>query len=352
MRMCAESDDDAIDYGLLQRRFAEVESSEVEGRVRRTKQTMSNWREGNPQQQKALLTINDWIRRLSVSGDRLACGTYQGDVILIDVDSGKILQRWPAPKDSGEVTSIGLDDERCISGDAEGGVWLRSTERNERLVLLSARHGATVSGVHWPGGGRAYSCGTDGRVCAWAVPETLPRGAGNPECQLRELQSLKMPRPILSMSTCEGYAALGLSDGTIRFCSLSPLREILSFEAHDTAVSAVELISPSQLLSGDADGAVALWRLDETEEGGRRAVHFKGHTGAVVALQGDGDKVVSAARDGTIRVWDVEEKRARFTLQGFTMYIGSLYVDASRLIADGANNAIICLDFAEAEEER
>lgn len=351
--MCAEPGDDAsIDYSLLQKRFAEVESSEVEGRVRRTKRTMTNWREGNPQQQKALLTINDWIRRLSVSGDRLACGTYQGDVILIDADSGKILQRWPAPKDSGEVSAISLDGERCISGDVEGGVWLRSADRDERLVLLSASHsGAAVSGVHWPEGGRAYSCGTDGRLVAWAVPEELPRGAGNPACRLRELQSLSAPRPILSMSTCEGYAALGLSDGTVRFCSLSPLREILSFEAHGAAVSAVELISPSQLLSGDADGAVALWRLDETEESGRRAVRFEGHTGAVVAVQGDGDKVVSAARDGTIRCWDVEQKRARFTLQGFTMYIGSLHVDASRLIADGANNAIVCLDFAEAEEE-
>lgn len=96
-----------------------------------------------------------------------------------------------------------------------------------------------------------------------------------------------------------------------------------------------------------------LWRLDETEESGRRAVRFgEGHTAAVVALQGDGDKVVSAARDGTVRVWDVERQTARFTLQGFTTYVGSLFVDASRIIADGANNAIICLDFAEAEEEQ
>ena len=243
--MCAEAGDDSIDYSLLQKRFKEVESSDVEGRVRRTTQTMSNWREGSPQQQKALLTINDWVRRLSVSGDRLVCGTYQGDVILADVDSGKLLQRWPAPKDSGETTAISLDGERCINGDVEGGVWLRSTDRDARLVLLSARHsGAAVSGVHWPGGERAYSCGTDGRLCAWAVPETLPRGAGNPECELKELEALNVPRPILSMSTCEGYAALGLSDGTIRFCSLSPLRELLSFGAHGAAVSAVELISP------------------------------------------------------------------------------------------------------------
>ena len=66
----------------------------------------------------------------------------------------------------------------------------------------------------------------------------------------------------------------------------------------------------------------------------------------MAALQGDGDKVVSAARDGTVRVWDVEAGRERFRLQGFTRYVGSLHLTPSRLIADGTNNAVVCLDFA------
>ena len=76
--------------------------------------------------------------------------------------------------------------------------------------------------------------------------------------------------------------------------------------AATVCTQAVELISPSQLLTGDTDGQVALWRLDEAGDDKRRLVRFDGHSGAVAALQGDGDKVVSAARDGTVRVWDVE----------------------------------------------
>ena len=97
----------------------------------------------------------------------------------------------------------------------------------------------------------------------------------------------------------------------------------------------MELISPSQL-----------WRLDEAGDDERRLVRFDGHSGAVAALQGDGDKVVSAARDGTVRVWDVEAGKERFRLQGFTRYVGSLHLTPSRLIADGTNNAVVCLDFA------
>ena len=43
-------------------------------------------------------------------------------------------------------------------------------------------------------------------------------------------------------------------------------------------------------------------------------------------LHGDGEKVVSGARDGTVRVWETESGQVRFVLQGFTAYLGSLHV--------------------------
>lgn len=177
----------------------------------------------------------------------------------------------------------------------------------------------------------------------WEEANTATEGAA---VLLEELHCLVAAKPIYAMGTCEGFAALGLANGHVVLCSLSPLRELFSFEAHAAAVSAVELISPSQLLTGDTDGQVALWRLDEAGDDERRLVRFDGHSGAVAALQGDGDKLVSAARDGTVRVWDVEAGKERFRLQGFTRYVGSLHLTPSRLIADGTNNAICCLDFA------
>ena len=169
----------------------------------------------------------------------------------------------------------------------------------------------------------------------WEEANTAAEGAA---VLLEELQCLVAAKPIYAMCTCEGFAALGLANGHVVLCSLSPLRELFSFEAHSAAVSvsvrppgrlqtqhatpytqaaaqcmhaatvctqAVELISPSQLLTGDTDGQVGLWRLDEAGDDERRLVRFDGHSGAVAALQGDGDKVVSAARDGTVRVWDL-----------------------------------------------
>ena len=74
---------------------------------------------------------------------------------------------------------------------------------------------------------------------------------------------------------------------------------------------------------------------------------FDGHRGPVVCLQGDGEKVVSGARDGTVRVWEADTGKVRFVLQGFTAYLGSLQVGPTWLLADGTNNAILMLDFTD-----
>ena len=51
-----------------------------------------------------------------------------------------------------------------------------------------------------------------------------------------------------------------------------------------------------------------------------------------------------------MRVWAAETGKMRFMLQGFTAYLGSVQVGPSWLLADGTNNAITLLDFAEEDE--
>ena len=60
---------------------------------------------------------------------------------------------------------------------------------------------------------------------------------------------------------------------------------------------------------------------------------------------GDGDKIVSASRDGSVRVWDVERGRMRYMLQGFTTYIGSVQLSPSYLVADGTRDRIMMFSF-------
>ena len=187
MSMCdaAESaDSDPVDWSLLQRRFAQVQSAEAEARVRQMRQTATNWKDGRCEQ-RVLITLQDWVRKLSVARDLCICGTHSGVVALSDLESGMLLQRWlaPAPGGGSEVTSVGFDGEHIISGDAAGGVCLRRWGPTTSLSPpprslprpLCGRHRGAVSGVHWPGGDVACSCSAD--ACpSWWKPR-LGRGA-------------------------------------------------------------------------------------------------------------------------------------------------------------------------------
>lgn len=328
----ATSDGEAqgFDLKLLQQRISNVAVGEMI-------ETANNWRTGRCTQ-RTVAVHDDWVRRLACARGRVACGTYSGQVLVTDMDSGELLRHWkPAVADAdrgadeaAEVTAIGYDGEHLASGDAVGSLYLRAG--NE--AVLHARHGGIVTGVHWDGGGAAYSASADRRFVRWSV------ATGEVEAELQ------LPRPILSMSVCENYVALGLDDGSVSVLTLQPIQQLFNFDAHErSAVSSVKLVTVSQLLTGCASGEVALWRLDEDDGSGRRVTRFSGHEGPVIGLDGDAEKIASAARDGTVRVWDSEAGNLRFMLQGYTPYISSVNIASSWLMADGTNNALVVMDF-------
>lgn len=244
------------DLALLQRRMADQQVSEM---VR----AAANWRTGTCEQ-RTVLVLEDWVRRLRVANGVLACGTYGGEVILADVASGELNARFEPELPPGmlkeeedgegereeededehqsEVTALDFDGTHVSSGHASGALYLRDSER----CVMSAEHAGVVTGIHWDGGAIAYSCSADRRLIAWDVVSATPAA------------SLAAARPILCMSVCEGYAALGLDDGSVCVCTLAPLRLLFSFVGHDSPVSAVKLVTISQVCMSASLGTAAL----------------------------------------------------------------------------------------------
>ena len=334
------ADDDLLMASLLQR-MGDVQEAESARQLESMVAAASNWRTGKCKQ-RTIAVLDEWARRVRMEDGRLAVGTYGGDVLLIDAASGETLRCWQdedADGDADEITALGFDGERIITGSSRGAVLLRRAGDDEDgEPVLRASHRGAVSGVHWPrgadGGRHAYSCGLDGRLVCHDVESG------------REEASLSFRPPVFGLSVGDNYAALALGDGTVALCSLLPLRELFVFEAHPgAATTAVHLVTPSQLVTGSSSGELRLWRLDEEGDSERRCTAFDGHEGAVVCLQGDGEKVVSGGRDGSVRVWAAESGRMRFMLQGFTAYLGSLQLAPTWLLADGMNNAVLLVDF-------
>lgn len=61
--------------------------------------------------------------------------------------------------------------------------------------------------------------------------------------------------------------------------------------------------------------------------------------------------LVTAGQDGTMRVWDMPNKRCLYQFVGYKVWIGSLWSDGVRLVSDGADNTLIMHNFA-ADETR
>jgi WD40 repeat protein len=77
-------------------------------------------------------------------------------------------------------------------------------------------------------------------------------------------------------------------------------------------------------MAGGADGLIKYWDLTEggtptagyfTVDGRGIAHEYAGHSAAVTALHSDEVKVVSAARDGSVRVYDMKQGSELFRIE-------------------------------------
>ena len=77
-------------------------------------------------------------------------------------------------------------------------------------------------------------------------------------------------------------------------------------------------------------------------DGSADAVVLSGHDDAVTSLVFLGDALVSASRDGTIRVWDVAARRAVGGVQAHTSWVNccALSVDGRSLVSVGTDGMI------------
>ena len=68
------------------------------------------------------------------------------------------------------------------------------------------------------------------------------------------------------------------------------------------------------------------------------------------------DSLVSAAHDGTMRVWDLalaadgdRTPEVCYGLGGYKVWLGSVCVDDKRLISDGSDNTVVVHDFSKSD---
>jgi WD40 repeat protein/tRNA A-37 threonylcarbamoyl transferase component Bud32 len=285
-----------------------------------------------------------WVRNVAVSADGryLLSASGDGTARVWEVETGRELRRLTGHTEPVLAVAFSPDATRALSGGTDRTMRLWDVRTGEQLRCFRG-HAADVHAVAFaPDGKHAASGGLDGTIRLWR----LDTGA--------EAHCFTGHRVgILGVTYLPGGNQLvsASNDGTARLWDIAAKKEIRRFKGHTHEVMGAAL-SPDarRLVTGSHDGTVRLWdvaggkeldRLDAEMnvtcvafspderrvlfggwvgarerplrvwdlESGKVVCHLQGHTGRVssAAFLPDGVRVVSAAEDRTVRLWQLHQ---------------------------------------------
>jgi len=258
-------------------------------------------------------------------------------------------------------------DDRLIVEDpyvVEDVVPTSADDGGEPDVVLRG-HSARVTGVRAldAKAARVLSASLDRRLLLWDVAQG----------SCREVAAAKSA--ICCLAVADGVAVVGLLDGSVEGYDLETGASVFRLvEVHAGAVRSIHFGENTEhdagprgrlLCTGGADGLVKCYTMhgsrprrvgDAVAETADVPRHFRekrygshvlpGHAGAVVALQADDTKLVSASIDGSVRCWDLRTGEQLFALEGHSRKISSLHFEGPLLVVDGTGGHVVVHDFS------
>jgi WD40 repeat protein len=275
-----------------------------------------------------------WSLAVSPDGRRLATGTADGTVRVVDLTTGRsrvvcgrlrVPARQLAFSDDGRQLAVGsggplVEILEADSGEELGELAIEAPAKalafqpagsalivahsaeTERVVVRGwadgrrtvAGRGQVFSLVFTPRGAVLAAGRKDGRLTLWDIGEG------------RELFGARAhDAAIIAVAIAPGadlVATATALDGEVRLwdASTGAPRGVLP---HARGVTSLAFAAGGLLATGGLDGAGRLWDVRR----GRELAVFQGHRGAVfaVALSADGRTLATGGHDGTARVWDV-----------------------------------------------
>ena len=150
------------------------------------------------------------------------------------------------------------------------------------------------------------------------------------------------------------------ADLTIRLWDVASGKEIKSLRGHANVVKMVHFLpapaagaggaDEKKLVSAAADGTVRIWDV----ESGQETALLAGHTNSVecVSPSGDGKLLASSSNDGTIRIWDVASSQPVHILLGHVSEVDSVTFmpDGKTVISGGKDKTIRFWDAHSGEQ--
>ncbi|MBE8971018.1 hypothetical protein IQ277_33905 [Nostocales cyanobacterium LEGE 12452] len=136
--------------------------------------------------------------------------------------------------------------------------------------------------------------------------------------------------------------------------SLTPAggRLLRTLKGHSYWVNAVA-VTPNgqQVISASVDNTLKVWNLATGEE----QFTLKGHSNSVnaVAVTPNGQQVISASRDKTLKVWNLATGEEQFTLKGHSYWVNAVAVtpNGQQVISASSDKTLKVWNLATGEEQ-
>jgi WD40 repeat protein len=138
---------------------------------------------------------------------------------------------------------------------------------------------------------------------------------------------------IVALSECKGIVANISDDRNIRLWKLATGEEIATLNNSDCPVtqptdrkitSLAFIPQSSQMVSGNSDGTIQFWDLDRLESVCTIKAHKKSITS--IAFNNSGEIFATASTDRTVELWNTERKELIATLQGHRLGVNEVTI--------------------------
>ncbi|MEM8723134.1 MAG: CHAT domain-containing protein [Cyanobacteria bacterium P01_G01_bin.39] len=264
-----------------------------------------------------------WISSVAISPDAkyIVTGDWGDNTVkLWDLQKQSLVHTFEGHQDNVESIVISPDGKYIVSGSDDKTVKLWSIEKKSLVHTFDEYQNLVKSVVISPDGKYIVSGSWDKTVKLWdmekkSVIHTFEGHQDNVES--------------VAISPDGKYIVSGSRDRTVKLWDVEKKSVIHTFEGHQDNVESVAIspdgkyIVSNSITDTKEDSTMKLWDIQQQS----LIQNFKGHEAPVnsVAVSPDSEYIVSGGSDGKVKRWDVQQPSIVHTFDGYQASVNSSY---------------------------